>query len=94
MASYFYCLLSKEEAEDPTKIGYAYAKTKESEWIQNDDLGDFLSPGYNIGNDFIVYEDKVYFIKKTFCDISNSRYIFLGIESMNGCDIKVFNETD
>ena len=91
MASHFYCLLSKEEAEDPTKVGYAYALSKEEEWIQNDDCGDFLAPGYNIGNDFIVKDNKPYFIKKTYCDISNSRYIYLGVESTNGCDTKVFS---
>lgn len=90
MATHYYCLLTKEESEDPTKVGWAYALSKESEWVNGDPMGDFLAPGYNIGNDFIVNENKVYFIKKTFTDITNQRYVYLGIESTNGCDTKVF----
>ena len=91
MATHYYCLLTKEESEDPTKVGWAYALSKESEWVNGDPMGDFLAPGYNIGNDFIVNENKVYFIKKTFTDITNQRYVYWELNLQMGVTQKFFN---
>lgn len=88
MASHFYFGLSHEEAMDPTKVGYAYALQNKDRWIQSDETGGFLAPGYNIGQDFFIIDDKVYFIKKTFTDIKKNTHLYLGVESVMGCDTR------
>lgn len=32
---YYFCLLTAEEAKDPIKLGWAYTKTKESDYSYN-----------------------------------------------------------
>ena len=85
----FFCLLSKEEAKDPTKIGYAYALTKKSEWIQNDDTENYLT-GALKGVDFIVHEGKVYMFLKRYVNLKESTQMVLCVESSYGCDTKTF----
>ena len=88
MASHFYFGLTYAEAQDPTKNGYAYALQHKDRWVQSEETGDFLAPGYNIGQDFFVIDDKVYFIRKTYTDIKKNLYLYLGTESVNGCDTR------
>lgn len=89
MASHYYFMLTKEEWQhDPSKTGFAYAKQHKDRWVQNEDIGEYLAPGYNVGEDFVVYEDKVYWVKKTFTDISNNEILTLCMESVQACDIR------
>lgn len=85
----FFCLLSKEEANDPTKIGYAYALTKKKDWIQNDDTENYLT-GALKGVDFMVHDGKVYMFLKRYVDLKNNEQLVVCTESKFGCDTKQF----
>lgn len=85
----YFCFLSKEEAKDPIKLGYAYAMTKQSEWVQNDDAENYLT-GALKGVDFIIHEGKSYMFLKRYVDVEASTQLVLCIESVYGCDIKKF----
>ena len=87
MASYYACCIPKEYAKNGINCGWAWVKAHESEWIACDDLGEFVSPGYNIGEDFFVKNNTVYSVKKTFCDIDSGKYVIVGMESIQGCDL-------
>ena len=88
MASYYACCIPKEDAQNGSNCGWSYVKAHESDWIQCDDLGDFLCPGYNIGEDFIVHDNKAYYVKKAFCDVDSKKFVLVGMESIQGCDTK------
>ena len=88
MASIYAFCVTKEDAADGTKCGWAWAKENRSKWIQCDDLGDFLCPGYNVGEDYIVHDGKAYAVKKSFCDVDTNSFVLLGVESMQACDVK------
>lgn len=94
---YKFFLLDKNDAKDGTRIGYAYAKANESKWITKDSstLRDYLTIGFVKGCDHIVYEDKVYSLMKTYTNIEDGYTLFIGVESIAGCDNKkVFNNLD
>lgn len=86
---YFFCLLSYEEAKDPTKYGYNYALTKESEWIQCNASENYMT-GTIKGVDFFIKNGIAYSFHKRFLDLDNNRIIVMGIESKSGCDTKQF----
>ena len=45
--------------------------------------------------DYVVYEDKVYAIMKSYTDLSNASTLFICVESVVGCDNKkIFNNLD
>ena len=95
--TYNFFLLSKDDALDGTKIGYAYAKLNEDKWISVDgsSLAAFLTIGFVKGCDYIVHEDKAYGIMKSYTDIDNSATLIIAVESTVGCDNKkVFNKLD
>lgn len=93
MASVYAFCISKEDARDKTKTGWAWTKENKSDWIQCDDLGDFCCPGYNIGEDYIIHNGKAYAVKKSFSDVDNNEFVILAVESQQACDIRInFNE--
>lgn len=86
---YYICLLNKEESKDGLKIGLSYALKKESEWIQCDEISEYLT-GVAKGVDFAVKDNTSYMIVKRYCDIQNKRVIVICIETSYGCDTRVF----
>jgi hypothetical protein len=87
--NYYFCLLSAEEAKDPTKYGYNFALTKESDWIQSNDAENYLT-GVIKGVDFFIKDGITYSFHKRFLDLDNKRIVVLALESTSGCDVKKF----
>ena len=95
--TYNFFLLNRDDAKDGTRIGYAYAKLKESEWISknSDQLAAYLTVGFVKGCDHVVHDGKAYAIMKTYTDLDNNATLFVCVESTVGCDNKkVFNNLD
>jgi hypothetical protein len=86
---YYFCLLTAEEAKDPIKLGWAYTKTKESEWLLCSETENYMT-GVVKGIDFIIHDGKSYMILKRFCDIDSKKIVALCQESSFGCDIRKF----
>lgn len=94
---YNFFLVDKNDAKDGTRVGYAYAKLNEDKWVSvsSDQLKDYLTIGFVKGCDYVVYEDKVYAIMKSYTDLSNASTLFVCVESVVGCDNKkIFNNLD
>ena len=95
--NYNFFLIDRKDAQDGTRIGYAYAKLNESEWISvsSDDVKDYLTVGFVKGCDYVVNDGKVYAIMKTYTDLQDKSTLFVCVESIAGCDNKkVFNNLD
>lgn len=88
---YAFFFVSAEDAKDGTKLGYAYAKSKQSEWItKSDDYKDMVSSG-QVGVAFVVHDGKAYNLYKKYIDVDSSKVIVICTESTYGSDTKVFN---
>jgi hypothetical protein len=88
---YAFCFISAEDAKDGTKLGYAYAKSKQSEWVVTNDECESLVTQCPKGVGFIVHNNKAYFLHKRYLDVDSSKTIVLCIESTCGSDNKLFN---
>lgn len=89
MKVYFF-FLSADDLRDPLKTGYSYAKSKRSEWVENSNLEDKLFTGFQVGNNYVVYKDKVYWFYKQFTLVDENAALMLCKESEQGCDTKKF----
>lgn len=86
-----FMLLSKEDAQEPNKIGYAFAKAHKSDWITcNDEAASEISVGTTKGADFIVNNDKVYMIMKVYFLLGENTKLIVGTECITGCEVKQF----
>lgn len=95
--TYNFFLVSKEDAKDGTRIGYAYAVANKDKWVNVDSasIRDYLTIGFVKGCDFVVSDGKVYSIMKTYTDLDDKSTVFICVESISGCDNKkVFNNLD
>ncbi len=95
--NYNFFLIDRKDAQDGTRIGYAYAKLHESDWISvsSDDVKDYLTVGFVKGCDYVVNDGKAYAIMKTYTDLQDKSTLFICVESIAGCDNKkVFNNLD
>lgn len=85
--SYKYCLISVKDAEGPN-LGYKYIKEHKSEWIDaGSTIIDYLAAGWTQGVDCVVYNDKVYLLKKTYILVEDHTIVHLCVESNRGCDV-------
>ena len=85
---YCFMLLTNEERKDPTKFGYNYAKTRESDWITMDnDVGEYMS-GAVKGVDYLFYNNKSYMIHKRYLDLAGKKVIVICTESPSSCDTR------
>lgn len=95
--TYNFFLLNRDDAKDGTRIGYAYAKLNEDQWISknSDALAAYLTIGFVKGCDHVVHDGKAYSIMKTYTDLDDDFTLFICVESTVGCDNKkVFNNLD
>lgn len=86
---YFFCPVAYD-TNLAIKTGAKYVNANKKNWIAlPDNISDFISPGYNRGSDFIVYNGKTYDVKKTFTFIEGSvcNCVIMGFESIQGCDL-------
>jgi len=89
--TYKFCFLSADEASDGTKIGYKYAKSKESEWVDAGDVfNGIITVGMVKGSDFVVYQNKAYSMKKNFYNVDDNSVLVLCEEVTSGCETRVF----
>ena len=88
--TYNFFLIDRVDAQDGTRVGYAYAKENKDKWISVDsgDVGPYITVGFVKGCDFVVYEDKVYGIMKSYTDLSDRSTLLICVESIAGCDNK------
>lgn len=92
--TYNFFLIDKKDAQDGTRVGYAYAVANKDKWISVDGsaLASFLTIGYVKGCDYIVHDEKAYMILKSYTDIDDKSTLIVATESISGCDTKkVFN---
>lgn len=85
---YYLCKIPQSN-DMALNCGARYVKEQKSKWVAlPDNMSDFISPGYNRGSDFIVHENVVYDIKKTFTFVEGSSCdcVIMGVESIQGCD--------
>lgn len=94
MDIYFFFIDSKT-AKDGTKLGYAYASHKRSEWVKFDsdivsigDLGGNISKGI----DNCVYQNKAYMVLKQYNSIDEKFCLFICVENDSGCETKTFED--
>ena len=95
--NYNFFLIDRKDAQDGTRIGYAYAKLHEGDWISvsSDEVKDYLTVGFVKGCDYVVNDGKAYAIMKTYTDLQDKSTLFICVESIAGCDNKkVFNNLD
>ena len=89
--TYKFCFLTANEAMDGTKIGYKYAKSKESEWVDaGNDFNGIITVGMVKGSDFIIHNDKAYAMMKNFYDVDNKCVLVVCTEVSTGCETKTF----
>lgn len=72
---YYLFLLTKAESEDGNKKGFAYAKKKQSSWIEISDKEPLVT--YDRGSTHIVYDDKVYHIYKDYINFKENYRVFV-----------------
>ena len=85
--TYYFCLISDEDAKTGINIGRKYAYEHRDEWVVGaDDLPLYLTAGYMKGMDFVTYDGKAYFIMKTFIDLNEGFVLLVCKESIMGCD--------
>lgn len=87
MKTYF-CLIPKEDYEDPKNTGWKYAKDHESEWIDTSSVfpENIPNSNYNHYTNFFVKNNKVYDIVKMYADVTRGATIHLCYENVNGCE--------
>lgn len=86
-----FMLLSKEDAQEPNKIGYAFAKANKSDWITcNDEAASEITIGTAKGVDYVVYDDKVYMILKVYFLLGENTKLIVATECITGCEVKQF----
>ena len=89
-----FCLLNKDLAANGSNVGWRYVLSHKNEWIDaptetgsSPTLAEYLTVGYMRGSDFLVYDGKVYTIKKSFIVHDESTIVLLCTESVQGCDL-------
>ena len=88
---YKFFFVDADTAKDPTKLGYSYAKLKESDWVDGpSDFNGNITTGVSKGIDNVVYDGKAYQIYKLYFDVDNDQVIIICVESSLGCDTKTF----
>ena len=84
----FFCLMTPEQFEDPTNVGWNFCKAHKSEWVKgNAETDRYLTVGFVKGCDFAIFNDKVYFLHKVFQDLNNKYTVILCRESTMSCDV-------
>lgn len=82
------CLVSKKDAQNGLNIGYDYIMKHKSELIEvNDQLHDSIITGYTIGTLYMVYQNKVYWVVKSYVLTEENITVLVCKESEKGCDI-------
>lgn len=82
--TYYFFPLTKEETQDPNKLGYGYALQNKDRWIESSFLSEVNT--YDRGTTHIVYDGQAYFIHKDYVDISNNSRVYVGRFSVLGAD--------
>ena len=94
MTNYLF-FLSEEEFRDGSKTGFAYAKTKQSYWVQSNisssDLKCAFIDGMTYGQDHVIYNDIVYEPYKKYVNIDENYVLTICKECMSGCETKNFD---
>jgi len=85
----FFFISADIAKQDPTTIGYAYAKLHESDWVDGPSAFDGnITTGVNKGIDNAIYDGKAYAISKVYFDVNEGMALVICVESVFGCDIK------
>ena len=85
--TYWFFLMTNEERKDPGKLGFNYAKTQESRWIEVEDAEVFAT-GAVKGIDYVYDDEKSYMILKRYLDIETSKVVIICVESPSYCDVR------
>ena len=89
--TFYFCFLPHEDVKkNPVNCGYRYVTEHKSDWVEAPDIAhgeNYLAAGWNKGGDFIVYQDTVYEIYKSFIIVEDDAIIHLCRESIQGCDL-------
>lgn len=86
---YYFCLLSKDDVPAGTNPGRRIVYENRSEWVEKpaDEISKYLTAGYVKGVDYVVSNNKAYWIYKSFIDIDEDFVVIAAVESITGCDI-------
>lgn len=83
---YYFCLVPESDRAG-LNVGRKYAYANRDKWIDgNIELSTYLASGYTNGVDFIVYQGKAYYIKKSYLDVEENFVVIVCRESIEGCD--------
>lgn len=79
MKCYFY-LVPFKDSKDGANLTRKAVFDNSANWIQCDDVIEYLTTGYSVMNEYVVYNDKTYILTKNFIDIAQKRIVYVCIE--------------
>ena len=84
---YKFMFVNESAVEHPEMYGYAYAVENKNEWVENNNVHEYLTAGYVRGVDYVVNNDIAYYVRKTYLDITGNLIIFVCERCVNPIDI-------
>ena len=92
--TYYFFFLTEDEDKDGNKQGYAYAKANRDRWVQLDISANAVDTQYVSGEfqkDLLVYQDKVYRLKRNYHNLDDKFVLCICEPSLMGCDLKEYS---